>query len=102
MEVLMTERLYYTDSYVREFQAKVADAAADGLTLYLDRSAFYPTSGGQPFDTGSIAAAQVVEVIDEGERIAHRLAAPLAQASAGEVRCAIDWTRRFDRDQQDI
>ncbi|HKE22060.1 MAG TPA: alanyl-tRNA editing protein [Bryobacteraceae bacterium] len=96
----MTDRLYYTDSYLRGFHANVADAAADGLTLYLDRTAFYPTSGGQPFDTGSIAGAEVVEVTDEGERIAHRLAAPLAPNAAREVECAIDWTRRFDHMQQ--
>ena len=45
----MTERLYYTDSYLRDFSAHIVDAAADGLTVYLDRTAFYPTSGGQPW-----------------------------------------------------
>jgi alanyl-tRNA synthetase len=99
MEVAMTERLYYTDSYLRGFRAQVAAASGDGLTLYLDRTAFYPSSGGQPFDTGSIAGAQVVDVIDEGERIAHRLARPCAPPS-GEVECAIDWARRFDHMQQ--
>ena len=96
----MTERLYYTDSYLREFRAQVTEAAADGLTLYLDRTAFYPSSGGQPFDTGSIGAARVVDVIDEGERIAHRLASPWADGGAPAVDCAIDWTRRFDHMQQ--
>ena len=45
----MSERLYYTDSYLREFHARITDTSPDGLTVYLDRTAFYPTSGGQPF-----------------------------------------------------
>ena len=44
----MTERLYYQDCYLREFNARVIETA--GLRVYLDRTAFYPTSGGQPFD----------------------------------------------------
>ncbi len=50
----MTERLYYTDSYLRNFTAQIAELADDGRTVYLDRTAFYPTSGGQPFDLGAI------------------------------------------------
>jgi len=93
----MTERLYYTDSYLREFPARIVDCAPDGQTVYLDRTAFYPTSGGQPFDTGAIAGVPVVEVVDEDERIAHRLSAPL---HTGPVDCQLDWTRRFDHMQQ--
>jgi alanyl-tRNA synthetase len=93
----MTERLYYTDSYLRAFTARVADRSADGLTLYLDRTAFYPASGGQPFDTGAIAGARVAEVVDEGERIAHRMAAGVGSET---VSCAVDWSRRFDHMQQ--
>jgi alanyl-tRNA synthetase len=93
----MTERLYYTDSYLRDFSAQIVDASADKRTIYLDRTAFYPTSGGQPFDTGSIAGVPVVEVIDEEERVAHRLGEPLA---AGAVECSVDWARRFDHMQQ--
>jgi alanyl-tRNA synthetase len=93
----MTERLYYADSYLRSFRAQVVEAAAGGLTVYLDRTAFYPASGGQPCDTGSIGGRAVLEAIDEGERIAHRLSAPLG---AGVADCAIDWPRRFDHMQQ--
>ena len=93
----MTERLYYADSYLRSFRAQVVEAAAGGLTAYLDRTAFYPASGGQPSDAGSIAGRVVLDVIDEGERIAHRLSAPLA---AGMAECVIDWPRRFDHMQQ--
>jgi alanyl-tRNA synthetase len=93
----MTERLYYHDSYLRQFDAHAVEITADGSTVYLDRTAFYPTSGGQPFDLGSIAGVAVRDVVDEGDRIAHVLAAPLA---AGPVECAIDWSRRFDHMQQ--
>lgn len=91
----MTERLYYHDSYLRSFTAQVVDTA--GTIAYLDRTAFYPTSGGQPFDTGMIAGVPVLEVIDEDERIAHRLDAPVPP---GPAECAIDWQRRFDHMQQ--
>lgn len=93
----MTERLYYHDSYLRQFNAHALESTGDATTVYLDRTAFYPTSGGQPFDLGSIAGIAVRDVIDEGERIAHLMAAPLP---AGPVACSIDWTRRFDHMQQ--
>jgi len=93
----MTERLYYQDSYLRQFDAHTIESTGDGTTVYLNRTAFYPTSGGQPFDLGSIAGVAVRDVVDEGDRIAHLLAATLA---AGPVACSIDWTRRFDHMQQ--
>ena len=93
----MTERLYYQDCYLREFRAQVVDTADDGRRVYLDRTAFYPTSGGQPFDTGSLGGAHVIEVIDEEERVAHVLDRAIA---AGEVAGEIDWARRYDHMQQ--
>src|SRR5579871_370558 len=93
----MTERLYYHDSYLREFHARVLDRADSGTRLYLDRTAFYPTSGGQPHDIGTINGAAVVDVVGEGERIAHQLAAPVASEDA---ECRIDWARRLDHMQQ--
>jgi alanyl-tRNA synthetase len=93
----MTERLYYRDSYLTEFRARVIDSSPDRQRVYLDRSAFYPTSGGQPFDTGELGGLPVVEVIDEGDRIAHVLANRLADA---EVTGRIDRDRRFDHMQQ--
>jgi alanyl-tRNA synthetase len=89
--------LYYDDSYLREFHARVLHRSDDGQTLYLDRTAFYPTSGGQPHDVGSIAGAAVVDVVDEEERIGHRTASPVV---AAEVDCRVDWARRFDHMQQ--
>ena len=93
----MTDRLYYGDSSLAEFDANVVEATEDGLRLYFDRTAFYPDSGGQPFDLGTVNGVPVVEVIDEGERIAHVLSAPV---SAGQVHCRIDMTRRRDHMQQ--
>jgi alanyl-tRNA synthetase len=92
-----TERLYYTDCYLREFRARVVEASSDRRRIYLDRTAFYPTCGGQPHDTGWMDGAPVVDVVDEGERIAHITAAPVETA---EVTCRIDWDRRFDHMQQ--
>jgi alanyl-tRNA synthetase len=93
----MTHRLYYTDSYLRDFDAAVADRADEGRRIYLDRTAFYPTSGGQQNDTGTLGGSRVVDVVDEGDRIAHLLADPLGGATVhGEV----DWPRRFDHMQQ--
>jgi len=94
---LMTDRLYYHDSYLREFRARVLDRSDDGRALYLDRTAFYPTSGGQPNDIGSIEGVSVVDVVDEDERIAHRMAVPV---DAAEVQCSVDWVRRYDHMQQ--
>ncbi len=94
----MTDRLYYTDSYLREFDATVVDRADEGRTVFLDRTAFYPTSGGQPNDLGRLGGERVVDVVDQGERIAHRLAEPL-QSQDG-VKGEIDWSRRFDYMQQ--
>jgi alanyl-tRNA synthetase len=93
----MTERLHHHDSYLTEFRARIVERAADGCRLYLDRTAFYPTSGGQPHDTGSIAGVPVIDVVDEDDRILHVTAQPVA---ADEVDCLIDWRRRFDHMQQ--
>ena len=93
----MTERLYYQDCYLQEFRARVVETGDDGRRVYLDRTAFYPTSGGQPFDTGTLGGANVIEVIDEEERVAHVVDTPMA---AAEITAQIDWPRRFDHMQQ--
>ena len=93
----MTERLYYRDSYLADFSATVTDITEDGRRVYLDRTAFYPSSGGQPHDTGMIGGVAVVDAIDEEDRIAHITAGPVGR---GEVSCRIDWARRFDHMQQ--
>jgi alanyl-tRNA synthetase len=93
----VTERLYYTDSYLRDFDAAIVELSDEGRRAYLDRTAFYPTSGGQPHDTGRLNGAELTDVVDEGNRIAHLLAAPVTGTVAvGQV----DWPRRFDHMQQ--
>jgi alanyl-tRNA synthetase len=96
----MTERLYYQHPERRTFDAVVTRALdREGRpAVHLDRTAFYPTSGGQPFDTGRLGEVDVIDTIDEDEEIVHVLSAPLAERAA--VRGDIDWTRRFDHMQQ--
>jgi alanyl-tRNA synthetase len=96
----MTDRIYYTDPSCREFDAQVTHSVVrDGRpAAILDRTAFYPTSGGQPFDTGRLGPADVIDTIDEGAEIVHVVSAPLPPGT--RVHGAIDWTRRFDHMQQ--
>jgi alanyl-tRNA synthetase len=98
----VTERLYYHDSYVKEFDAKVASCERDSANegrwrVVLDRTAFYPTSGGQPHDLGTLGGVQVVEVADAEDHIVHYTSAELP---AGPVHGHVDWSRRFDHMQQ--
>ena len=97
----MTTRLYFTDSLRREFDATVVSCdVVDGRpTAVLDETVFYPTSGGQPFDTGRLGAGRVVDVVDDGAgEIRHVLDAPVAPGT--RVHGEIDWPRRFDHMQQ--
>ncbi len=88
----MTERLYY-DSAELTFTGQVIGHDGDATRAILDRTAFYPTSGGQPHDTGTLAGIAVVDVIDQGDQIVHVLAAPLR---LGSVHGAVDARRRQD------
>ena len=97
----MTERLYYDDAYLTEFDAEVLECAEAEETcrVRLDRSAFYPTSGGQPFDTGTLGSARVLDVfVDEAGEVWHAVDMPLAAGTA--IHGRIDWPRRFDHMQQ--
>jgi alanyl-tRNA synthetase len=96
----MTERLYYRDPYCRRFDAVVVRAFdCDGRpAVTLDRTTFYPTSGGQPHDTGRLGDVAVIETLDLDDEIAHVVAAPLAEGA--RVSGEIDWPRRFDHMQQ--
>ena len=87
---MSTERLYYANAYLTSFTARVLARDDDGRRVYLDRTALYPTSGGQPRDTGCLNGISVVDVVDEDERIAHVLAVPL---DADFVRGEVDWDR---------
>jgi alanyl-tRNA synthetase len=114
-----TQRIYYDDSFAREFSAEVlscepvaaaetgravTESAKPGCahkpTLWrvvLNRTAFYPTSGGQPYDTGKLGAASVMDVLDEGDVVMHLVDAAV---ETGPVTGVVDWVRRFDHMQQ--
>ncbi|HWX54297.1 MAG TPA: alanyl-tRNA editing protein, partial [Verrucomicrobiae bacterium] len=102
----MTDRLYYHDSFLYEFDARVVESAErEGRhAIVLDRTAFYPTSGGQVHDTGRFVLADkrevaVLDVADEeGGRIFHFTAQPVAAGTA--VHGSIDAARRRDHMQQ--
>jgi alanyl-tRNA synthetase len=92
----MTERLYYVDSYLTRFEARIITGGTEAV---LDRTAFYPASGGQPCDHGRLGDAWVVDVVDdEAGRIVHLLDRPVEQGAVAA--CEIDWRRRFDHMQQ--
>ncbi len=108
----MTDRIYYHDSFLYDFDAEVRDVPQGPRpALILDRTAFYPTSGGQIFDTGWITANddakfRVTEVADtEDGKVVHYLEAPLGDAHKNlkpgtRIRGAIDAARRRDHMQQ--
>jgi alanyl-tRNA synthetase len=111
----MADRLYYADSHLKNFEATVSDvrehSRKDGVSVWqiaLDRTAFYPTSGGQPHDTGTLTAkapsgaslslpVTLVEEDDSGE-VWHATAKPLPAGT--RVSGEIDWRRRLDHMQQ--
>ena len=111
----MTDRLYYDNAFLQNFSAQVVDiresSRADGVSIWqiaLDRSAFYPTSGGQPYDTGILTATSrngatleaAVEIVEEDEQgeVWHFTRKPLLAGTP--VHGSIDWPRRLDHMQQ--
>lgn len=96
----MTDKLYETDSYAQTFTATVTACTpvAGGFAVVLDRTAFFPEGGGQPFDTGRLGNARVLAVHTDGEIITHTTDAPLPVGAA--VEGVLDWDRRLDAMQQ--
>jgi len=98
-----TERLYYHDSHLLEFDARVIDVTKrdDGaIAVILDRTAFYPTGGGQPNDTGTLGQARVVDCIDaEIEGVLHVIQGPIPE-SGEMLHGRVDSLRRLDHIQQ--
>ena len=101
----MTHRIYYTDALQTTFEATVLSSSPLGAgassqsKVTLDTTAFYPTSGGQPFDTGTLGGRRVLDVVDgEDGVITHVVDGPLEPGHA--VTGVIDWPRRFDHMQQ--
>ena len=89
----MTELLYLRDAYLREFDATVTAVDADASGVALDRSAFYPTGGGQPHDTGTLDGVTVLDVRKDGDDVWHVLDGPLPSVGAS-VHGVVDWERR--------
>jgi alanyl-tRNA synthetase len=100
---MATRRLYYDDSYQREFDAQLLSIEPElfgsvrAWAALLDCTALYPTSGGQPHDVGKLGEANVLDVRDDGEDILHVIDRKLP---LGSVSGCIDWARRFDHMQQ--
>src|SRR5690349_21391527 len=87
----MTELLHLRDAYLREFDAEVLEV--DGDRVRLDRTALYPTGGGQPHDLGTLGDAEVVEVRKEGDAVWHTVTGPVP-AVGTTVHGVVDWERR--------
>ncbi len=96
----MTDRLYYTDAYQTTFTGRVAVIESETRRVYLARTAFYPTSGGQPHDIGTLGATRVIDVVDEDAQVAHVVESVAGLSVGMDVQGRIDWNRRFDFMQQ--
>lgn len=97
-----TERLYYTNSHLTEFEARVTgitERVSGWVAVTLDRTAFYPTGGGQPSDTGLLDDTPVIECIETEEGVLHVLQGRELKVGARVVG-HVDWPRRFDHLQQ--
>ncbi len=94
----MTQKLYDTDAYLKEFEARVifCKKTDSGYDAVLDKTAFFPQEGGQNCDTGVIANANVLQVRLDGDTVIHTL----DKEVSGDVFCKIDWDKRFDKMQQ--
>jgi misacylated tRNA(Ala) deacylase len=93
----MTDLLFLTDAYLRDVDARVIDIRPDASAVALDRTVFYPTGGGQPHDSGTLAGLPVVDVRKDGDAVWHTLAVPdggVLPSPGDEVHGTVDWDRR--------
>jgi misacylated tRNA(Ala) deacylase len=91
---MATELLYLRDAYLRSFDAVVTAVDVDNNRVALDQTAFYPTGGGQPHDTGTINGVAVTDVRKEGDEAWHTLDGPPSLNIGDEVHGEVDWGRR--------
>jgi misacylated tRNA(Ala) deacylase len=90
-----TELLFLRDAYLQEFEATVTDVDTEARRVALDRTAFYPTGGGQPHDVGAVGGLPVVEVRKgEADLVWHTLGAGSLPAEGDAVHGTVDWARR--------
>jgi len=98
---MKTERLYYNDPYLLEFDSTILEtrSMANRIGVVLDKTAFYPTSGGQPNDLGTINDAAVIDCIEDEDTgtVIHFVDRELV---SGPAHCRIDAVRRADHMQQ--
>lgn len=99
------KRLYYNDSYISAFKGQIADLYSDkdNLHLILDKTGFYPSSGGQPCDYGTIEGLPVIDVFErEDGEIVHVISPCEGHKlkTGMDINCTIDRERRFDHMQQ--
>lgn len=97
----MKNLFYYEDAMMKEFKSQVVKTGKDetGNFIVLDNTAFYPTGGGQPHDTGWINELEIIDVEKIDEEIRHYTAADVSNIS-GEISGKLHWSRRFDHMQQ--
>ncbi|MDO8155901.1 alanyl-tRNA editing protein [Bacillus toyonensis] len=96
----LEQKLYYIDAYTKDFTTKIIKQdydKEDNLYVVLNETAFYPTGGGQPYDTGTLNGTLVTNVEEVNGEIRHFIAEQLETA---EVEGKINWERRFDHMQQ--
>ena len=92
----MTELIYQTDSYVKEFDAKVLKVDTEQHGVYLDRTAFYPGGGGQPYDTGQLIVDRKVYQVKRAARgNIHIIEGDELPPVGAEVHGVLDWERRY-------
>ncbi|MBS8263199.1 alanyl-tRNA editing protein [Mesobacillus boroniphilus] len=97
----MEYKLYYQDAYLKKFSAELVIQKVDesgSIYAILSQTAFYPTGGGQPFDTGFLNGIEVVDVEEVGGEIRHYIKEELTEGT--RIEGTIDWERRFDHMQQ--
>lgn len=98
MWILLTDKLYLDSMYLKEFDATVV--GSDGDLVYLDRTAFYPSGGGQPNDTGYLLGSsglkyQVTDVVKSADNVGHRISSGNLPETGEKVHGVLDWDRRY-------
>lgn len=98
----MTEKLFYKDQYIKEFEANIISVIEkdNKVLVELDKTAFFPGGGGQFCDLGLIDGIKVIDMIEEKNKIYHVLESKIDKKE--NVKCSIDWTRRLDGMQQHL